>query len=80
MGNEERNTFYSKAVAFLRRGSPPWRVFTRCCDCEYYHPDWTYRMCYYVECPYRRRKYTIRRFPLLAEPVGLVTACKGGLA
>ncbi|MDO4961367.1 MAG: hypothetical protein Q4E57_05895 [Eubacteriales bacterium] len=33
-----------------------------CRECEYYHPDWAYRTCYFVECPYRRRGYTLRPY------------------
>ena len=37
----------------------------RCCaDCQYYHPDWKYRSCLYVECPFGYKKYTVRRKPL----------------
>ena len=35
-----------------------------CLDCEYYHPDWAYRKCYYVECPYKKKKYTLRKKPV----------------
>ena len=48
-----------------------------CKDCHYYQPDWEYRKCYYVECPYQKNRYTIRSTPLAAGQKEMVEDVEG---
>ena len=48
-------------------------VADRCEECEYYHPDWKYRTCFFVECPYGRKKFTLR-------PLAQILKAEKGLA
>lgn len=40
----------------------------KCCECEYYRPDWRYRSCYFIKCSYHIRESTFREVPLLVNP------------
>ncbi len=57
-----------------RRWDEPEPEPRKCIDCPYFHPDWPYRSCYFVECPYKVKRYTIRKRPLFPEIEGLVIA------
>ena len=35
-----------------------------CKECEFYHPTWKYRSCFYVRCPYQQKECTFRETPL----------------
>ncbi len=35
-----------------------------CEECEYHQPDWKYRFCYHIRCPYQVKESTIRKTPL----------------
>ena len=39
-----------------------------CWDCEYHQPEWKYRCCIHLFCPYKNGRSTIRDSPLSKHP------------
>ena len=61
---------------FEEKGPP----VPRCCaECEYYHPQWKYRSCYHIHCPYGVKEQTFRNQPLEQDsfPVKEVVVMNG---
>lgn len=42
-----------------------------CHNCEHYRPEWQFRTCWFIECPYMKGKYTMRKYPFPPDPCGI---------
>lgn len=56
--------FYDREMRRIPRYDFQHRAPADCQSCEYHEPNWKYRFCRHLYCPYRMKNSTIRDSPL----------------